>query len=54
MPQIAKEADLLQIYPHDVGSLRWYHQEDLPEAAALALLDSGDLYDKIVVMKHRI
>ena len=49
MTQVAKDADLLPVYPHGTEKLQQYYQVDLPEAAALALLDSGELYDKIVV-----
>jgi len=49
MTQVAKAADLLPAYPHDPGMVQQYYQEDLPEAAALALLESGELYDIVVV-----
>lgn len=49
MTQVAKSADLLPVYPHDPAKVQQYYQEDLPEAAALALLESGELYDIIVV-----
>ena len=49
MTQIAKSADLLPAYPHDAEEIQKYYQEDLPEAASLALIDSGELYDIIVV-----
>lgn len=49
MTQVAKNADLLPAYPHDPEKVQQYYQEDLPEAAALALLESGELYDIIVV-----
>ena len=49
MTQVAKEADLLPAYPYDVEEVQQYYQEDLPEAAALALLECGELYDIIVV-----
>ena len=49
MTQVAKAADLLPAYPHDAEEVQQYYQEDLPEAAALALLESGELYDIIVV-----
>lgn len=49
MTRVAKEADLLPAYPHDAEEVQQYYQEDLPEAAALALLESGELYDIIVV-----
>lgn len=49
MTQVAKDADLLPTYPHDPEKVQQYYQEDLPEAAALALLESGELYDIVVV-----
>lgn len=49
MTQVAKDADLLPAYPHDPERVQQYYQEDLPEAAALALLESGELYDIVVV-----
>ena len=49
MTQVAKDADLLPAYPHDPEKVQQYYQEELPEAAALALLESGELYDIIVV-----
>ena len=49
MTQVAKDADLLPVYPHDPEKVQQYYQEDLPEAAALALLESGELYDIVVV-----
>jgi len=49
MTQVAKDADLLPAYPYEPEKVQQYYQEDLPEAAALALLESGELYDIIVV-----
>lgn len=49
MTQVAKDVDLLPVYPHDPEKVQQYYQEDLPEAAALALLESGELYDIVVV-----
>ena len=49
MTQVAKEAGLLPVYPQDPDKIQRYYQSDLPEAAAIALLDSSELYDKIVV-----
>lgn len=49
MTQVAKEADLLPPYPHDPELIQYYYQTDLPEAAAYALLETGELFDKIVV-----
>ena len=49
MTQVAREAGVLPAYPHDPDKVQQYYQTDLPEAAAIALLDGGELYDKIVV-----
>lgn len=49
MTQVAKEGGILPAYPYDPDKVQQYYQMDLPEAAAIALLDSGELYDKIVV-----
>ena len=49
MTQVARKAGLLPIYPQDSDKIQQYYQSDLPEAAAIALLDGGELYDKIVV-----
>lgn len=49
MTQVARKADLLPAYPQDSDNVQQYYQSDLPEAAAIALLDGGELYDKIVV-----
>lgn len=49
MTRVAKEAGILPAYPHDPDKVQHYYQVDLPEAAAIALLDAGELYDKIVV-----
>lgn len=49
MTQVARKADLLPAYPPDSDNVQQYYQSDLPEAAAIALLDGGELYDKIVV-----
>lgn len=49
MTQVAREAGLLPIYPQDSDKIQQYYQSDLPEAATIALLDGGELYDKIVV-----
>lgn len=49
MTLVAREAGLLPIYPQDPDKVQQYYQSDLPEAAAIALLDVGELYDKIVV-----
>ena len=49
MTQVAREAGILPAYPHNPDKVQQYYQTDLPEAAAIALLDVGELYDKIVV-----
>ena len=49
MTQVAKTAGNLPAYPPDLDQLQQYYQIDLPEAAAIALLDGGELFDKIVV-----
>lgn len=49
MTQIAKGACILPTYPQSPDKVQQYYHNDLPEAAAVALLDSIDLYDKIVV-----
>jgi hypothetical protein len=40
---------MLPTFPRDPDKIQQYYQEDLPEAAALALLETGELYDKIVI-----
>ncbi len=49
MTQVAKEAGVLPPYPRDSDKVQQYYQEDLPEAAALTLMDAGAVFDKIVV-----
>lgn len=49
MTKIAKEAGVLPVYPDDPAEVQLYYQEELPEAAAYALLENGELFDKIVV-----
>lgn len=49
MTQVAKEAGMLPAFPRDPDKVQQYYQEELPEAAALALLETGELYDKIVI-----
>lgn len=49
MTQIAKNADVLPLYPQDPDDVQNYYQVELPEAASLALLESSDLYDIIVI-----
>lgn len=49
MTQVAKDANVLPAFPHNPEDMQKYYQEDLPEAAAIALLESNDLFDIIVV-----
>jgi hypothetical protein len=49
MTQVAKEADILPVYPCEADKVQEYYQTDLPEAAAIALLEDGVIYDKIVM-----
>lgn len=49
MAQVTREAGISPVYPHNPELVQQYYQETLPEAAALALLDSGEQFDKIVV-----
>lgn len=49
MTHIAKAANLLPPYPHNQENTQHYYQNDLPEAATLALLESGELIDKLVI-----
>ena len=49
MTQVAKEGDILPVYPRDPDKQQQYYQVDLPEAAALALLETGAQFDKIVL-----
>lgn len=49
MTQVAKEGGILPAYPRDPDKQQLYYQVDLPEAAALSLLEIGAQFDKIVV-----
>lgn len=49
MINVAKSAKNLPVYPHDPDKVQQYYQKELPQAAALALLESGEQYDVIVV-----
>ena len=49
MTQIAKSANLLPPHPCDQEKIQQYYQADLPEAATLALLETGELVDKLVI-----
>ena len=49
MTQVAKKAGILPAYPRDPDKVQQFYQKDLPGAAASALLDGGEQFDKIVV-----
>ena len=49
MAQVAKECDILPEYPQDAEMQQQFFQNDLPEAAALALMESGAQFDTIVL-----
>ena len=49
LTQVAKNGNLLPAFPRDPDKLQHYYQEELPEAAALSLLESGAQFDKIVL-----
>lgn len=49
MTQVAKQGNILPVYPKDPDKQQQYYQVDLPEAAALALLESGTQFDKVVL-----
>ena len=49
MINVAKSAKNLPVYPHDPDKVQQYYHKELPQAAALALLESGEQYDVIVV-----
>lgn len=49
MTQVAKAAGLLPPYPQAPEDVQKYYQEDLPVAAALALLENGESFDLIVI-----
>lgn len=49
MTRVAKEGGVLLPIPSDAEKQPHYYQTDLPEAAALSLLDSGAQFDKIVL-----
>ena len=49
MIKVAKDNDILPPFPYDPDDLQEYYQTELPEAATLAILDSGAQFDKIVV-----
>ena len=49
MTQIAKNANLLPPNPYGQGKIQQYYQTDLPKAATLALLETGELVDKLVI-----
>lgn len=49
MTKIAKDAGYLPPHPYDQEKFQQYYQSDLPEAATLALLETGELVDKFVI-----
>lgn len=49
MTRVAKDAGMLPTYPVNSDEVQQYYREELPEAAAYALLENGELFDKIVV-----
>lgn len=49
MTQITRDSGILPPFPHNPDKAQQYFQSDLPRAAALALLDTGYSFDKIVV-----
>ena len=49
MTQKARDGGLLPKYPHDEDKIQQYYQKDLPEAAALALVEDEDLYDVVII-----
>ena len=49
MTRVAKDAGILPAYPRDPDQVQQYYQTVLPDAAAKALMQCGNLYDKIVV-----
>lgn len=49
LTQAAREGNLLPAFPRDPDKQQHYYQEDLPEAAALSLMESGAQFDKIVI-----
>lgn len=49
LTQAAREGNLLPAFPRDPEKQQRYYQEDLPEAAALSLMESGAQFDKVVI-----
>ena len=49
MTQVAREGNTLPAYPLDPEKVQEYNRAELPVAAALALLDSGTQFDKIIL-----
>lgn len=49
MTRVAKDAGILPAYPRDPDQVQQYYQTLLPNAAAKALMQCGNVYDKIVV-----
>lgn len=49
LTQAAREGNLLPVFPRDPEKQQHYYQEELPEAAALSLMESGAQFDKVVI-----
>ena len=49
MTQVAKDGGILPSYPRDPDQQQQYYHADLPEAAALSLMESGTQFDRIVL-----
>lgn len=49
MTGVAKEAAILPDYPQEYENIQKYYRQDLPEAAALALLENEGPYDVILI-----
>ena len=49
MRKVAEDAGMLPPYPSGEDKVQTYFQKTLPEAAALALLEAGDMFDAIII-----
>lgn len=49
MTRIVKVANITLVYPNDPDKVRWYYQEELPEAAQKVLEDASNRFDKIII-----
>ena len=49
LTQVARDGNLLPAFPRDPDKQQQYYQQELPEAAALSLLENGAQFDKIVL-----